>query len=62
MGKTAVKKSNAGRKPLPESDKRKMYSTRLHPKVIEKLKDLKKQKGKPISRILEDLVNLEYKK
>lgn len=62
MEKTAVKKSNAGRKPLPESDKRKMYSTRLHPTVIKKLKDLKKRKGKPIARILEDLVNTEYKR
>ena len=59
-GDTA-KKSNAGRKPLTEGVKRKMYSTRLHPKVIQKLKDLRERRGKPVARIIEDLVNTEHK-
>ena len=56
------KQSNAGRKPLPEGKKRKMYSTRLHPKVIKRLQRLKEIRQKPVARIIEDLVNSEFTK
>lgn len=49
-------KVKVGRKPLPDGARRKMYSTRLHPKTISKLEQLRIIRGKPISRVIEDLV------
>jgi hypothetical protein len=49
-------KVKVGRKPLPDGARRKMYSTRLHPKTISQLEQLRISRGKPISRVIEDLV------
>ncbi|MAS81131.1 MAG: hypothetical protein CMF45_00420 [Legionellales bacterium] len=49
--------TKVGRKPLPKESRRKMYSTRLHPKTISQLEGLRLRRNKPISRILEDLVD-----
>ena len=51
-----------GRKPLPKESRRKMYSTRLHPEVIEGLRILKDMQGKPIARIIEGLISKEMKR
>ena len=38
-----------------------MYSTRLHPSTLSKLDKIKQAtEGKPISRILEELIEAEY--
>jgi len=44
------------RKKLPIANKRRMYSTRLHPKVIDALNALKSKRGEPASRIIENLI------
>jgi|TARA_R100000081_G_scaffold92029_1_gene72188 hypothetical protein len=55
-------KSKAGRKPLPKGNKREMHSTRLAPDTIATLKKLKSIKGKPMSRVIEDLIAKEAKR
>lgn len=55
-------KPKVGRKPLPQGSKRKMYSTRLHPDIIEGLKMLKHVRGRPIARIIEELISNEMKR
>ena len=55
-------KPKVGRKPLPEGDKRRMYSTGLHPDVIMGLNRLKILEGKPASRIIEALISKEIKR
>jgi len=52
-------KPKVGRKRLPAGSKRRMYSTRLHPKVLEGLNKLKSLEGKPASRIIENLISNE---
>jgi len=51
-----LNKSKVGRKKLPIGNKRRMYSTRLHPKVIDALNALKSKRGEPASRIIENLI------
>ena len=51
-----LNKSKVGRKQLPIANKRRMYSTRLHPKVIDALNALKIKRGEPASRIIENLI------
>ena len=51
-----LNKSKVGRKKLPIANKRRMYSTRLHPKVIDALNALKGKRGEPASRIIENLI------
>ena len=58
----AEHRPKVGRKPLPQGSRRKMYSTRLHPEVIEGLKILKNLQGKPIARIIEGLISNEMKR
>ena len=51
-----LNKSKVGRKKLPIANKRRMYSTRLHPKVIDALNALKSKRGEPASRLIEILI------